>query len=1024
LREPKNRSDTPTPRAVRLGISGRLFLAFASISILGIGASLVAAISFQDAQSRFEHVATVQLQSFGAAEELIRQAEELARVAPNLYAGQGGSSALLAFSITSFELKANLQSLIDDLGTTTGGAQEVAAIRASANALFANLDRLATALFDRASNEQSLQRSLGAAATALRDTAARNEGAAAGLLDLGSLLLDISAASSAERLDQLADAAERSLAAASLSEADAAGLREAVFGNAGVATFANKQGALLKHLSGLLVESEALSDRLVSDVGVLTEKLTADVRAQNATLAADTARQTAALRMTGIATLMAALLAAWYLRASVIGRLRTLREVVHEGGNPDALKRLSRGQDEIADLSRTFEFFVAEIAERDRVLRESQQRLANAIESISEGFALFDAEDRLVVANTRYRGIMALDEGPTGAPAPTFRQIMETAARDGRFRNAVADPGQWIDRQVRRHGGGDPAFVQQLVDGNWVRVSERRTDAGGTVAIYADVTELKRVSEELQQAKEDADRANEAKSAFLATMSHELRTPLNGILGMTQLMQQTRLSAEQRDLADTTSEAAETLLAIINDILDFSKVEAGAVEIESVPFDLVQLIEGVPDLVATKVFSKGIDLICRVAPKVPHRVLGDPLRLRQVLLNLLNNAVKFTETGEIELSARPDEARPGQLVFAVRDTGIGIPADRMNRLFRSFSQVDASTTRKYGGTGLGLVISKRLVELMGGEIRVESAEGKGTTFSFSWPVDEDRATPGDGIPNLSGKTALVIEANATAAASITERLTACGMSCRVAADLAQARAEPDRTGFDVVIADAQTLGVLRASDLAGALAKIGKTSAPLLLLVPPLAGLSDLRGNAHDHGVAAVLSKPLKTAALWRGLTALFTGGDAPAGTPDKPAPAVSQALPKLSILLVDDYPMNRKVGGKILSKLGFEPDLRASGLEAIEACRGHDYDLVFMDIEMPDMDGVEACRNIRAEVDPPRCPQIVALTANALTTDREKYLADGFDDYLSKPIDLDALVAVLHRVGARAKLKGGEQDG
>ncbi|MDW4551672.1 ATP-binding protein [Defluviimonas sp. D31] len=1024
MREPEDRPATPTIRAARLGISGRLVLAFASISILGIGASLVAAISFQNAQSEFDHIATVQLQSFGASEDLIRQAEELARVAPNLYAGQGGSSALLAFSITSFELKAKLLALIDELGTATGDAHEVAAIRTSANALFANLDRLATALFDRAANEQSLKRSLTAAAEALRKASDRNESAAPKLLEVGSLLLDISAATSEARLEELEAQTESVLTGADLAVADAVALRDAVVGSAGVAAFARKQGALLTHLSGLLAESEALSDQLVADVGALTEKLTADIRAQNANLAEDTERRTSALQITGLATLAAALLAAWYLRTSVIGRLGSLRQVMSEGGNPEELKRLSGGQDEIADLSKTFEFFVAEIAERDRVLRESQRRLTNAIESISEGFALFDAEDRLVVANTRYRGIMTLGDTPDGGPAPTFCQIMKEAAQAGRFSNAVADPALWVDRQLKRHGGADPAFIQQLSDGDWVRVSERRTDEGGTVAIYADVTELKRVSEELQRAKEEADRANEAKSAFLATMSHELRTPLNGILGMTQLMQQTQLSAEQRDLADTTSEAAETLLSIINDILDFSKVEAGALEIETVPFDLVQLVDGVPDLVSTKVFSKGIELICRVAPDVPQSVEGDPLRLRQVLLNLLNNAVKFTERGEIELSARRDATVSSCLVMAVRDTGIGIPAGRMNRLFRSFSQVDASTTRKYGGTGLGLAISKRLVELMGGEIRVESEEGQGTTFSFTLPVVENADHRSREIETFTGKTALLVEANANAAASLDERLSAFGLSCQIAGDLTGARAALDRSRFDVAFVDAATLGVDHASELSAAIAGFVAASTPLILSVAPVAGLSDLRSSAQEQGMAAVLGKPIKSAQLRRTLAALFTDGVTLAATTGRTAPTVSASLPELAILLVDDYPMNRKVGGKILSRLGFEPDLRASGTEAVEACRGRDYDLVFMDIEMPEMDGVEACRRIRAQMTARHCPQIVALTANALATDQEKYLADGFDDYLSKPIDIDALVACLHRVGDRARLEGGDSDG
>ena len=1001
----------------RFGISFRLVLAFAAISTLGILVSLIAVISFQDARKKFDHIATVQLRSFEAASSLIKQTEELARVAPNLYASRSGSSALLAFSISSYELKANLQTLIGDLEETTRETTEITAIRRSADHLFSNLDRLATALYERTSNEFALQQSLGATADALRKLSAREPEKSKDLVTISALLFEVASATSDDALDSLSTAAKQAFANAQVSTSDQDPLQSAIFGTSGLFTIVRKQGALIEQISELLRESEALSNQLVTDVGVLTRTLGQEIRSQNADLASETARKTVLLQVFGATIVLATILSAWYLRSSVVRRLYQLRQTMRSGGTSNELALIERGNDEIAELGHSFQYFVEEIAERDSILRQSRQRLENAIESVSEGFALFDSEDRLIVANTRYRQIMGIEKPTEGMQAVSFSAILEHAAKEGLFRNAQSAPQEWLNRQWARHKEKSAPFIQQLGDGNWVRVSERKTDEGGTVTIYADVTELKRVSEELSQAKEAAERANEAKSTFLATMSHELRTPLNGIIGMNQLLQQSSLNDEQRDFSDTMTDAAETLLSIINDILDFSKVESGAMEIESAPFDILQLVEGVPDLIGPKSFAKGLELVCDIAADVPASVGGDALRLRQVLLNLVNNAVKFTDSGEVVISVQQHDT-PQTLLFSVRDTGIGIPPDRMDRLFRSFSQVDASTTRKYGGTGLGLAISKRLVELMGGAIWVESTPGAGTTFSFTWPYAENaKATP-IADPELIGKRALIFVENRSAATSLSKRLNAWGMQCTTCTNAVDFRAAATDSAYDLVLADVSSSGFDLATTSGRLAHRADGSPAPAILLTPPVQGLSELRGRGVEHGVAAVLNKPPKTTQLARNLGTLFAKQGARFPKEVVPETTENRELPTLSILLVDDNRLNQKVGGKILSHLGFNPEICTNGAEAVEACRKASYDLVLMDIEMPEMDGVEACRKIRGQCAPANRPQIVALTANALPTDREEYLAKGFDDYLSKPIEIEMLIDCLHRVGENLKAR------
>ena len=645
--------------------------------------------------------------------------------------------------------------------------------------------------------------------------------------------------------------------------------------------------------------------------------------------------------------------------------------------------------------------------EAEKAVRESEEKFRSLAER-SPNMIFINKDGRIVYANERCAQILRYTREEFYAPDFDFYRLISPESRklvrenfDKHMLGQEVRPYEYtiVSREGRR--------IEVILNSKLITYG----GANAILGIVTDITELKRAEEGLRHAKEQAEEANRLKSEFLANMSHEIRTPMNAIIGMTDITLDTELNEEQRDYLSTVKESARSLLELLNDILDLSKIEADRIELETIDFDLRVTVEGVADTLATKASAKGLELACIIHSQVPCLLRGDPGRIRQILMNLLGNAVKFTDEGEVvirvELEEETEDA--AKLVFSVVDTGAGIPQDKQATIFQSFTQVDGSTTRKYGGTGLGLSISKRLVEMMGGQIGVESQEGRGSRFWFAVSLQKQEEA-GEQLPpvapDIRGMRILVVDDNQTNRTILVKMTESFGCSPEAVENGEEAlqalkRAARTEQLFDLVLLDMQMPGMDGEETLRAI--KQDPEIKDVTVMVLTSLGVRGDASRLEASGCAGYLTKPIKQSQLFDAIITVLSRREAADRQPIRIVTRHTVAEEKrrrTRILLAEDNPMNQKLAVALLKKAGYTVDAVDNGRLAVEAANRRAYDLILMDVQMPEMDGFEATKVIRRKQEGKKCPPIVAMTAHAMKGDREKCLQAGMDDYLAKPIE------------------------
>jgi PAS domain S-box-containing protein len=647
-----------------------------------------------------------------------------------------------------------------------------------------------------------------------------------------------------------------------------------------------------------------------------------------------------------------------------------------------------------------------QLADQNWELQEAEERAKNLLETQGDLIVRRDASGRITYANDAFCALVGRPRAALLGTTATLDVIEQGKS------SPLPDGSRLHDQKIMTASGPRWLAWREVV----VRVDSN--DCTEVQSVGRDITERVEVERALTVARDAAEAANRAKSRFLAMVSHEIRTPLNGILGMTELLLDTPLTPEQTSYVRAAKKSGETLLTLIEDILDFSKIEAGKLDLVVRPFNLSALVEDIIELLAPRAQEKGLEIASDMDERLPACVTGDPVRLRQVLLNLAGNAIKFTESGGVSVVVEPG-AQPEDIVFLVRDTGIGITPEQQGRIFLEFEQADGSATRKFGGTGLGLAISRRIVDRMGGSIGVESVPGEGAVFRVVLRLPAAEPAGATFLaPRLAGSNILIVAPPSVAATLLARRLVRWGANVVVAPEQVATAALGEREWSAVIVDHA------RGSVAAAAIARqIGEQVVRCIILITPserpaLAALKE--AGFTGYLVKPVRAASLKAQLLSAGSVEAPVEGSAPRGQDDAGEPAVRK---RIKVLVAEDNEVNALLTRSILTKLGHWPTVTASGAAALEAWNaarsaGAPFDLVLMDLHMPGIDGLEAARRIRAaEAETNHRTPIFALTANAFADDREACLAAGMDGFIVKPLDRRQLVAVLNAVSTAGQL-------